>query len=262
MILITIFLILFIVIYAFKIEPYLIKVKKYNINKKTENKIKIVQISDIHIKNNFTPNHLNKIIKKINEQNPDIVVFTGDLYDNYNEYNDDENLIKSLSSIKSKYKFAVLGNHDYVDSGNKYKEIMKKANFTILDNSTEKLLFHSKTIYVSGISDLICSKPNFDLKSNKPYNILLTHQPEAATKMKNKFDLILSGHTHGGQFIIPYIAIISSKFLKGSHHSLKYTKGFYNKENQKLYVNSGLGTTRISARLGSIPEITLFNLYL
>lgn len=259
---ITIILIIFIIIYAFKIEPYLIKIKKYDINSKTNNRIKIVQISDIHIKNNFTPKHLNKIIKKINDQNPDIVVFTGDLYDDYNKYNDDKNLIKSLSAIKSKHKYAVLGNHDYINSGNIYKEIMKKSNFIVLENSTSKLQIHSKTIYISGISDLICGKPNFELKSNTPYNILLTHQPEALSKMKYKFDLILSGHTHGGQFIIPYIAIISSKFLKGSHHSLKYTKGFYNKENQKLFVNSGIGTTRISARFGSIPEIVVINLYL
>lgn len=96
-----IFLILLIVFgvlfYAFKIEPYLLRTKQYTLNADFTKPLKIVQVSDIQISKHFTIENLKKVINKINEQEADIVLFTGDLYEIYAEYHDDEALIAELS---------------------------------------------------------------------------------------------------------------------------------------------------------------------
>lgn len=101
------------------------------IQTKFYDKIKVVQISDIQISKNYTIDNFRKVIDTINEENPDIVLFTGDLYENYAEYRDDQNLIEALASIQSTYgKFAVWGNRDYGGGASReYEKSWSKADF-------------------------------------------------------------------------------------------------------------------------------------
>ena len=99
--------------YAFKIEPYRIASNQLYLNEKTSDFIKVVQFSDTHIKADFNYKNLDKVVNYINKQNPDVVVFTGDLYDNYAKYHDDEHIIKELQKINATYdKIAIWGNRD------------------------------------------------------------------------------------------------------------------------------------------------------
>lgn len=127
------------VFYAFKVEPYCLAVNEYYVTGEKEGNetIKIVQFSDVHIKEDFTFGHLHKVVKHINQQNPDIVVFTGDLYDNYAQYNDDVNIIAELQKIEAKYdKIAIWGNRDYGGGAvRQYQYIMEQAGFTLLKNA-------------------------------------------------------------------------------------------------------------------------------
>ena len=101
------------VFYAFKIEPYRIASNQLYLNEKTSDFIKVVQFSDTHIKADFNYKNLDKVVNYINKQNPDVVVFTGDLYDNYAKYHDDEHIIKELQKINATYdKIAIWGNRD------------------------------------------------------------------------------------------------------------------------------------------------------
>ena len=128
----------FCIYYAFEIEPYRLKVNEYALNSKMENtvEIKIVQFSDLHIKEDFTYKSLEKVVSEINGQEPDMVVFTGDLYDNYAVYHDDENIIKQLSDIKATYgKIAIWGNRDCGGgAAQQYESIMEQSGFTLLKN--------------------------------------------------------------------------------------------------------------------------------
>ena len=259
---IIVVLIVIFLIYSFFIEPYLLQVRNFDLNKKTNNELKILHLSDIHIKKHFNLDHLKKIIDKINEQDPDVVIFTGDLYDNYSKYHDDQNLINLLKQIKAGTKLAVSGNHDYFDGNyNTYLNIMKQSGFTLLENSEKKVTVYNKTISFIGLPDIEYN-PKLNLPEVKSdYKILLSHEPEAVDKINGKYDLILSGHSHGGQIFLYFIPIFITKFIKNSHHSFKYVKDFYNTKNGRLYVNSGIGTTRIPARFGVIPSITLFHMY-
>lgn len=255
-------------------------VKEYKItdSKITDNfhGLKIVHISDIHYGRTVKNKELKKLVKKINELKPDIVVLTGDLIDKDTKLteNQSNNISKILSEIDvSIEKYAITGNHDY-----KFKNfniIIENAGFINLNNTYD-------TIYKDGISNILISgvstnyykednKINDKLKSTfeylnsftnkkdtkKPiYNILLIHEPDFIDEIdKNKFDLILSGHSHNGQVRFPIIgATILPPYAK------KYYKEHYELDNTDLYISSGVGTSVINFRFFNRPSINFYRL--
>lgn len=98
------------------------------------------------------------------------------------------------------------------------------------------------------------------------FKILLTHEPDSVLTFPDSgHPLILSGHSHGGQVRIPFLPFINERAVAATSLSSKYSGGMYRvgeEGKQKLYVNTGLGTTHISARFGVVPEITVFEIYI
>lgn len=255
--------------YAFKIEPYRLVVNQFDLNEKTKERLKIVQFSDTHIKEDFTYKNLKKIVRLINEQKADIVIFTGDLYDHYAKYHDDENIIKELTDIDAKYeKIAIWGNRDYGGGAvRQYENIMTQAGFTLLKNTNHYVTTQTnQSILLTGLDDSMLGNPDMPdsyIHNDSSYRVLLTHEPDTIDKLDvSQYDLILSGHSHGGQINIPLIPMINQKAVSSTELAIKYTGGMYELEsNKKIYVNTGIGTTHISARFGVVPEITVFQLY-
>ena len=255
--------------YAFRIEPFNINVNDVNIAQDKTSSVKLVQFSDTHIKPDFTHENFQKVVDMINQQNADIVVFTGDLYDDAPRYSDDKNIVALLKSIDAKYgKFAVYGNHDNfsyssTDNIDGYSKIMKQSDFTLLKNQSKMIEINEKRLFVTGLNcDDECDNSHskdFADPSNKnsDYNILLSHKPSTYEKYKEfDYNLILAGHTHGGQIKIPFIS-----FHGGKDQCAGFFAGLYDLgPNKKLYTNIGIGTTIISARFRAVPEISVFNL--
>lgn len=255
------------VFYAVKIEPHRLTVDHISLNQNNGNRpLKIVQFSDVHIKPNFTYQDLDKVIKKINNQNPDVVICNGDLYDHYGQYNDDSHVIEELKKIKANYvKLAVLGNHDrsFVPQ---YQNIMNSSGFTLLQNQNYYLSTkNGSKILFTGLDDGILGSsyiPANDNTSHLKYKILLSHEPEQVLNYTGfDYDIALAGHSHGGQINLPGI---NYEILRRTHHSTKYVNGIYSLPNsniKKMYVNSGIGTTQLNARFGVVPKIAVFDLY-
>lgn len=260
------------VFYAFKIEPYRIRINEYTLNKQESDmsSVKIVQISDLHIKEDYTYENLSRIVNNINRQAPDIVLFTGDLYDNYAKYRDDENVIAELKRINARYhKIAVWGNHDYGGGAvRQYEAIMERAGFQLLKNENLFITINNgKRLLFTGLDDSLLGNPYMPdgaLKYDSEYRILLTHELDVVTKYMNyNYDAIFSGHSHGGQINIPFLPSVNEKAVTATALSSKYSGGMYTlEEHKKLYVSTGIGTTHVSARFGVIPEIAVFYLYL
>lgn len=258
------------VFYAFKIEPYRIKVNEHTMNEKRKdiNNLKIVQISDIHIKDDFTYKNLGKVVNEVNSLDPDIVVFTGDLYDNYAKYNDDENVIAELQKINAKFgKIASWGNRDYGGGAvRKYGTIMERSGFILLKNEHWQVaLENGREILFTGLDDSMLGSPEMpdDVKVyDSDYKILLTHEPDAVKYyLGYDYDMILSGHSHGGQVNIPFLPLVNKKAMSATGLASEYNRGMYilkNAAKSSLYVNTGIGTTHISARFGVVPEIAVF----
>ncbi|HEF8180720.1 TPA: metallophosphoesterase [Campylobacter jejuni] len=220
--------------------------------------LKIVMLTDIHLGKNLHENFLDKLITKVNLQSPDMVVIVGDLIDTNPK--DLKNYISKLNDFNSTYgTFYALGNHEYYHGINEVLDLLRKhTNMKILVNQNLDLGF----INIAGLGDLAgldrglyapdLARIKVDLNTSKT-SILLTHQPKTALLYDlSDFDLVLSGHTHGGQ-IFPFMFLV--KLQQGFVHGL-YDLG----EKTKLYVSSGAGFWGPSLRVFAPSEIVILNL--
>ena len=240
---------------------------------------KIVQISDVHSGSFQNPKNLQHAIDLINKQNADLVLFTGDMVNNYAD--EFVPFIDLFSQIKGKDgKFAVLGNHDYGEYGvwknideiknniPKLIENEKKAGFEMLRNEHRIIERNGEKLYILGVENWgIPPFPQFgDLNKAsegvppEACKILMSHDPSHfdAVVKKHPVDvqLTMSGHTHGMQFGIDL------KNFKWSPVKFKYPKwaDLYESEGKYLYVNRGFGVIGYPGRVGVLPEITVFEL--
>lgn len=246
---------------------------------KTFDNYKIVQISDLHL-GTATSYKLSfiRMVNKINALNPDIVVFTGDLVNNFASELDGWNSILDKINAKTGV-YAILGNHDYGDyvswtsPSDKHQNFVKivsffkTINWKLLRNESVPLIRDNDTIILAGVENW--GNPPFPRYGNLNQTvsdsthfpiILLSHDPshwdEEIIKHPANIFLTLSGHTHGFQ------VGIRSQNINISPVSLKYEKwgGLYETNNKYLYVNVGAGTIGFPGRIGMRPEITLITL--
>lgn len=223
----------------------------------------IVQFSDTHLSEYFTLKQLESLVNKINNLSPDLILFTGDLMDEPNNYNHINEIVPVLENLKAPFgKYAVYGNHDHGGYGTDiYKNVIEMSGFTLLLNEATNIpMEDGSKIVIAGIDDLMLGKPSYEGalgNLNKDfYNILLAHEPDAALETKNYFvDLQLSGHSHGGQIQLPFYGPLITP-----PYAMHYFEGMYEVDSMKLYVNRGIGTTRLPFRFLSPPEITHFTL--
>jgi predicted MPP superfamily phosphohydrolase len=260
--------------YAVEIEPNTLSVTRINIvNKQVKqsfNGLKIVQFSDTHLGPDFTVDQLQALVDRIHLLQPDIVVFTGDLMDQYNEYGSQnrEQAQKVLASIKAPLgKFAVYGNHDRGGGGNRvYKRYMEGAGFIVLVNEVHTLTSAAgEKLTLAGLDDFLLGKPQIKhtLQSlrTEDFNLLLVHEPDTADRFTDyPVDLQLSGHSHGGQFRIPFLKPMITTSLADTYIEGKYTLQGKMRP-LTLYVNRGIGTTRLPLRLFARPELTVIQLF-
>lgn len=253
--------------YAKYIEPHLLSFTHHTLRSSlipnNFHGVKITQFSDLHLGYYFSLQDLSKIVTKINETAPDIVCFTGDLIDDYQTYSDTPFVSSILRNIHAPLgKFAIYGNHDHGGYGTEYyHQIMNDAGFTVLQNEEKRirLLDHSE-ISIFGIDDMLLGKPEINRTlqhaQQDVYTIVLVHEPDIAPKIANfPINLQLSGHSHGGQVQLPFFGAIVTPALANN-----YIEGFYHIEELLLYVNRGLGRTRVPFRFMSRPEISSFTL--
>lgn len=237
---------------------------------------KIVQISDVHSGSFFNPEKLRPAIQLINEQNADLILFTGDMVNGVAE--EFEPFIPLFSDIKSRDgKFSVLGNHDYgtyfydneEDGINNVKKLIRfqeKAGFRMLRNGHISVDRNGEKLYIIGVENWgVPPFPQYgDLdkatKGIPPHSakILMSHDPthfdEVVKHHPSDISLTLSGHTHGMQFGVDL------KNIKWSPVQYKYSKwvDLYESMGKYLYVNRGFGVNAYPGRVGIEPEITVF----
>ena len=222
------------------------------------NGLKIAHLSDIHYAT-VGKDKLNKIVEEVNIVRPDIIVFTGDLYDEYTNLTDDmkESMIEILSKLDAPLgKYAVSGNHDYAYDG--YEELIEKCGFTYLENES-KLIYYmgDNPLEIVGYPDEEKGNPNYDIDLTDNYKIALIHEGDSFNKIKNKnFNLVLAGHSHGGQLRLPFIGALRKVEGAKTYYDEHYT---YNKTN--MYISYGLGETKYKLRSFNKPSFNLYRLY-
>ncbi len=227
---------------VFKVNKVILK------NQKISCKIKIVQISDYHLNPLINIDKLKRVIKKFS---PDLVFFTGDLI-NRNSSEKDIYKLEKLVKIFETTTFFVSGNHEFENNNKKVLyDILNKYEIKSLDN---------KNIVFKDIN--ICGKFYKGKSSNlvyldNMYNILLIHDPLDFIYNESKnFDLVLSGHIHGGQVRLPLVGALIDPYY---NIFPKYSKGFYKIRNSLLFISSGLGS-KFFLRTFNRVELNLFEL--
>jgi hypothetical protein len=217
---------------------------------KIKKEIRIIQISDLHGKE-----FPESIFRKIKEKNPDIIVLTGDLIDEkIKDYSYVYSFIDSLA-LNDVPMYYVSGNHDlsHKDVETFNQELMKRG-VMILDE--DKAEYGEIDIYGLGYY----SDPAKLEKPNDNFSLLLIHDAFPIVKQEGMgFDLILSGHTHGGQVRLPFLGAV---FVPGQGLFAKYDKGLFNlNEKTRLYIDSGLGNTFLPLRFLNRSQVSLITLY-
>lgn len=222
--------------------------------------MRIVQFSDTHISRYYGLSHLTRLVQLLQRQEPDILVFTGDLFDSrQGEISDD--VIPVLSQLQAPYgKFAVLGNHDLRMDAKRITEVLEKSGFQVLVNENRKISRGEESIRIVGVDEMFHGNPNLPLAlqgvDQDEFALLLAHEPDFADfASKYAIDLQLSGHSHGGQIRIPFYGSVFTPDL-----GQKYSMGLYNFDGTEfhVYTNRGIGTTLLPIRFNCRPEITVF----
>ncbi|GAA0453100.1 metallophosphoesterase [Alkalibacillus silvisoli] len=255
--------------YAHDVEPFWLKTISNNIKSHripTEfNDFKIVQFTDTHIGFQYRNKDLKKLINAIQNQQPDLIVFTGDLTDDPSLVSNDkfEEIVHELSRLEAPYgKYWIYGNHDHGGYGtNTILDVMNQSGFSLLMNETEQITVDEQHINLSGLDDILLGNPSLEglvSHDEASFNILLCHEPDYADEVVDyPFDLQLSGHSHGGQVQIPFYGYVVTPTLGQKYVEGKHTLG--NRPLQ-LFTSRGVGTTRLPFRFLCRPEINVFTL--
>jgi predicted MPP superfamily phosphohydrolase len=232
------------------------------------NGYRIVQLSDIHLDEYTEPFFLERIINKVNTLNPDLVLLTGDFVTHgsitfiagkYAAHR----CAEIIATLTTPLRYGILGNHDVAVDAPMVIEALSSRGTPVLVNRYLPIERNGDRLWLCGVDDPGQSTPNLDLalptKPDGPV-ILMAHEPDYADTVLahprgHLVDLMLSGHSHGGQIRLPFLGPLILPPL-----GEKYPEGHYHLNRMQLYVNRGIGTVGLPFRLNCPPEITVITL--
>ncbi|MBN2472088.1 MAG: metallophosphoesterase [Anaerolineae bacterium] len=223
----------------------------------------LVQLSDLHVNGWMTPARLAAVAETVNALQPDVIALTGDFISSRQSY-DRAALIDALRAFHAReLSVAVLGNHDHGHHSGPgdIRAMLHAAGIVELENRVHTLRRGSASLHLAGVDDLRFRRARLDrVLTALPAEgaaILLAHEPDFAdiSAATGRFDLQLSGHTHGGQVRAPLIGP-----LLLPRHGQRYPAGLYRANGMYLYTNRGLGMGHFRVRFNCRPEVTIFTL--
>ena len=222
---------------------------------------KIVQISDLHVGKLMGAARLEQIIDQVNQQKPDLVVITGDFVTHHPDRYANI-LVSGFQQLTPTQKtVGVLGNHDYWSDPTEVRRILETGNVLELNNSIYTVERNQEQLHIAGVDDVWSGEPDLEAVlqqlPGEGAAILLVHEPDFAeiSRLTGRFDLELSGHSHGGQIRFPLIGA-----LFYPPYGRLYPQGRYDVDGMIHYTNRGVGMVQLGARLLCRPEITVFTL--
>lgn len=255
-------------VYARGVEPRWFDIKTIDVKIAGLNPVfegyKIVQLSDLHARSGVMDRQqLARVAQLTNLQKPDTIALTGDYITDSPE-RAEEMLANAFGQLKTPDGVvAIMGNHDREEDNNiSLERAFKKGKVNFLNNAVYSIDRQGHKLNIAGVDDVYFQRADLPLTiSQLPQtgtNILLAHEPDFVdtVAITNRFGLQLSGHSHGGQIVIPFLPRVKAELAK------KYTNGLYKVDRMQLYVSSGVGTTGLpQARLNCRPEIAVIVLH-
>jgi hypothetical protein len=222
--------------------------------------VRIAQLSDIHVGNMTPASHVRAAVTAANAAKPDMVVLTGD----YVCWRRDEAELAGhqLAGLEAKRVLCVLGNHDYFTWGAGVAGALAKNGYEVLRNQTTIEDVNGAPLAMVGVDDPVTRHDDLDAAFKgapaKATRVVLCHAPDRAPKLAERgADLVLSGHTHGGQI---YVKGITDRVMK--RVGLNFRRGFFTLGETTLYVTPGVGFSGVPRRIGegTDAEVALITL--
>ena len=239
--------------------------------------LRIVQLSDIHHGPWLSLDYIARVVTDTNALRPDLVLLTGDYVQGRRHYVSP--CVAALAALAPRIGvLAVLGNHDWWEGVDEARGAFGRVGIPLLDNDRRVLTPQrrlarvdeaggpeARGLAIAGLGDYLEGGPDFaaaldGLPAHMPC-LLMSHWPDAAEDPAMRYgrwrvDLMLSGHTHGGQVRLPLVGTP----IVPSRYGQKYAAGFVDGPACRVYVNRGIGTALLPVRWGVAPEITVFDL--
>jgi predicted MPP superfamily phosphohydrolase len=229
---------------------------------------RIIQVSDIHLDEYTEPFFLERIVHHVNSLAPDLVLFTGDFitrgaFSFITGSHAVNRCAEILTTLTVPLRYAILGNHDVTFNGPVVAHALATHGTPVLINQYVPIERTGARLWLCGVEDPGTSHPDLDLsipaKPDGPV-VLMAHEPDYADDVVAHprgplVDLMLAGHSHGGQVRLPFLGPLILPPM-----GLKYPEGHYRFNQMQLYVNRGIGTVGLPFRLNCPPEITVITL--
>jgi uncharacterized protein len=245
----------------FKVETILLKLPRLS---RRLSGLRVAQISDIHMGGWMNLERLQHVADLLIAEKPDVLLITGDFVIGHKAVDISQqmvqDLILGLSRLGTSFPtFAVLGNHDYWTDVETVRHILSSSDITELTNTVFTLEREGDSLHLCGVDDIWEGDARLDYViaqlNDDASAILLAHEPDFAdiSAATGRFDLQLSGHTHGGQVVLPWIGPPILPYL-----GRKYPSGLYQVGKMFQYTNRGIGMASLPIRINCPPEITLF----
>jgi predicted MPP superfamily phosphohydrolase len=254
--------------YGVLVEPGLFSVETVQLKLKRLPRsfagIRIAQISDIHMGGWMNRERFQQVADLVLAEKPDVLLITGDfLLGDHLDIDESQaitDLIKILSALAEAIpSFAVLGNHDYWIDAGIIRRMLSASGVLELTNTVFRLTRGTDSLYLCGVDDVWEGKVRLNdvitqLRDDS-VAILMAHEPDYAdiSAPTGKFDLQVSGHSHGGQVVLPLVGPPILPYL-----GKQYPSGLYKVGNMFQYTNRGVGMSRLELRFNCRPEITIF----
>ena len=220
----------------------------------------IAQLSDLHI-GAFTPLWWGqRWVRATNEAAADLVVVTGDMVTSGVAFHED--IAQLVGGFRAKDGvYVIMGNHDYFGEGEPLVSLLRAAGAHVLRNQGIVLERDGARLFLAGMDDTWTKRANLEASlADRPdgvVTVLLAHDPDRFPQaVKKNVEVVLSGHTHGGQIAMPFLG----RFINASKLAHRYHIGLYQEGDSTLYVHPGLGTTGPPMRLGVAPVVALIRL--
>jgi len=219
--------------------------------------IKVVQISDLHL--NGFGSHEQRVARIANDAKPDLILVTGDSIDHGGRQHLLDEFMGALD--RDVPKLAIMGNWEYWSNLDvpDYAKLYGKYNCRLLVNESANIDFGSRRIRFVGIDDLVAGHPAYDTsfedKSDVSAEVILAHCPAHRDLLEDHRSLMISGHTHGGQITLfgwnPILPQGCGRYNRGLYPPNGRVAG-------PLFVSRGIGNSMVNLRMGSIPEVAVF----
>lgn len=259
-------------LYAGEISRHEISVERHTIRLKrlpeAFHGFRIIQLSDFHYAEFTEPYFIRDVVKQANHLKPDMVVLNGDyvtdgaLFSHTQTKHFAYRCTEILAEIECSRRYAVLGNHDSTFAKHAVIDGLAQHKHTLLNNRYEPLERDGKRLWIAGTGDALTNDTRLDeavppsAHKDKEPVLMIIHEPDLLPMVaRHDADLMLSGHTHGGQIRFPFVPAMHLPPL-----GKKYVEGLFRLGSTKLYVTRGVGTVKLPFRFNCPPEITLLTL--